>query len=373
MTHPTPRRGSWTLWTSVTEGLRNIRDGATLGAGLVLITAAVVGATTMADITTVSAVVADEAAYLDAGGDILVVVPAEGHLSASVCDRLPQLTGVRAAAAVTQLPAGVQLTGRPGSSQAIVVATSGVADLLGTPMPGADQAIAPKTIMERWLWDTRTLLQFDADDAAQQGVDLPAGPISIAATHDFRQLSEAASTSILLITTTNTPASECTVRIAPQYREDLRSALPAMLGETVTNPVQVADRIATGALSQDFSITFEQRGTRHAGLLAGAFSGFVFAIVLWTRRGRSALYASLGVPYTGGVVIRWTETLLPLWVGASWGTLLAVTASIARKTPVDIALEVGLRQGTCAALAASALVLLAALWRPQTLQALKDR
>ncbi|NTW40581.1 MAG: hypothetical protein HGA44_11965, partial [Cellulomonadaceae bacterium] len=181
-------------------------------------------------------------------------------------------------------------------------------------------------------------------------------------------------TGVLLLRAATGTTSTCYVRIEPPYREDLRAAIPAVLGETSTSPIQVADRLTAGAFAQDPATAFAQRSTRWAASAAGLVAGLLWAVIAWTRRGRAALYASIGVPYAGGVLIRWTEGAVVTLLGVLWGTALAVTTAVSlAHTDAGLALDLGARGGITAGTTALVVVVLAGLWRPQTLAALKDR
>jgi hypothetical protein len=164
------------------------------------------------------------------------------------------------------------------------------------------------------------------------------------------------------------------VRIEPQYRSTLRAAIPAVLGETSRAPINVADRLPAGPSAQDPSAAWAGRPTRWAPAAAGVVVGLLWAAIAWTRRGRSALYASIGVPYSGGVLLRWTEGAAVVLLGALWGCVLAVEiAALGVDVPLRVATSLVLRDGGAATAVALAVVVLVGLWRPPTLAALKDR
>lgn len=368
-----PGGPSWRARSSLAEGLSNLRDGALLATALVAFTAGLTGSALLADMTAAARILHAESSYLDSGGDLLVARhPQSEPLDAAACTNLGEIAGVRAAAAVDVTPAAAALVGRPESQQTLVTATDGVLDLFDLDALDASDALVAPTIAERWQWSPGTRFQLTAPDALRLGA--PAGVLRVAAVVDLGRLEEAASTGVLLLRPATGATSTCYVRIEPQYRQDLRAAIPAALGETATSPIQVLDRRAAGAFAQDPAAAYAQRSTRWAGSAAGVIAGLLWALVAWTRRGRAALYASIGVPYTGGVLIRWTEGGTALLLGVLWGTALAVAGAVAlAHTDIELALHLGGRGGLAAGTSAIVIVVLAGLWRPQTLTALKDR
>ena len=367
------RRSTWRARASLAEGLANLRDGALLGTALVAIATLVIGGALLTDVLTAARVVRAESAYLDAGGDLLVAQGQNGAtLDAARCVSLAHLTGVRTAFAVTVKPGAAELVGRPESRQALVLATAGVLDLFDAPDLGPDDVLLSQIIADRWQWDTGAHLQLDALSAVTLGA--PTGVLTVAGTVDLARLAEGASTGVLLLQPPTGPVDTCFVRIEPQYRDVLRATIPAVLGETSGRAVTVADRLPAGASAVDPVAAFDARTTRWSGAAAGAVVGLLWAIVAWTRRGRAALYASIGVPYSGGVLLRWTEGVTIVLVGALWGTLLATTVAVTLlDAPPTLAVDIALRGGALAAAVALALVVAVGLWRPSTLTALKDR
>lgn len=372
--HPRVERArGWRVRSWLREGALNLRDGAPLGVTLVTLVAVVLAAAVLLDVVTASRVVRGEQEYLDAGGDLLVATSSgDEPVDVPACLALEGVRGVRAVAAVSVRPGAAPLVGRPESSQTLVTATAGVLDLLRVPELGATEVVASHAIAERWQWAVGSHLQLDPAAAARLGA--PSGVLTVAAVADLALLSEGASTGVLAVAPPTGTADGCWLRIDPQYRSDLHAAVPAVLGETGTTSVTVADRLPAGPLAQDPAAAFAGRTTRWAGAAAGAVVGLVWCLVAWTRRGRAALYASLGVPWSGGVLIRWTEGACVVGVGTLWGVALGTTGAVVLAgAPPGLALDLALRAGAVALAVALTLVAAAGLWRPPTLAALKDR
>ncbi|MGY4645023.1 hypothetical protein [Cellulomonas sp. URHB0016] len=359
----------WRARASLGEGFANLRDGAWSSAALVAIATLVVGGALLADVTAAGHVLAAERAYLHAGGDLLVAQPTTDRpLDAARCDMLSGVQGVVAAAGVSITPAAGALTGRPDSAQTVVQATAGIVDLLGLPDLGTDEVVVSTVIADRWQWAPGSHLQL----ADAPGV--PHGVLTVAAVRDLGLLSEGASTGVLLVRQPAGDIDQCFVRIEPQYGKVLRDTLPAVLGETGNAAVNVSDRLPAGAFAQDPRAAWDGRATRWASAAAGLVVGLLWAVVAWTRRGRSALYASVGVPYSAGVLIRWTEGAGVVTLGTLWGAALALSVAASFvDLPLGVGVDIVLRGGLLALTVALFAVVLVGLWRPPTLAALKDR
>ncbi len=381
MTHTTWRAGS-----SISEGLRTLRDGGWLTATLVLIVTAVTAVTISVDLITVSGILAAERAYLDAGGDVIVaegqptnatitalqphtsggLQVGTGALDAARCAALTDLPGVRAAAAVSVLP-GTGLAGRPEATLTIGAATRGITDILDLADPNL-QVITTPTLAERWGWGPGTWIE--PVDPPQP---LPDGTLRLDAITPLDRLGQEWDTTVVIPRTAAGPADQCYLRIHPQYRDTLQATLPARLGESPALRIVVRDIIPTGPYSLDPSADFTSRVTRHAGLAGGALAGAILSLVMILRRGRAALYASVGVGYPDGVLIRWTEYLLPLIAGLAWGTGWALALATTTGTPLAVATGLGLRQAATVLATGAIIVVLTGLARPTTMTALKDR
>ncbi|MCL6537112.1 MAG: hypothetical protein K6T28_00755 [Acidothermus sp.] len=362
----------WRAASSLREGYLNVVAGGPFFCALLAIVAAVTATLITADLATVHRIVARESAFLRAGGDLLVVQRANDHIDARVCARVNAVAGVRTAFALSADVDGAVLAGRPDSHQTLAYATEGILRLYGLPYPGADGVIISKSIAERWQWRPGAVLAFTPSSGTAR--PLPTRPLRVAAIADLAKLGDAESTAILLLQPARGNADFCFVQIRPQDREILRSVLPAVFGDRAEARIQVSDVLPPAGQGGDPASEFRNRLTSDVSLMAGALIGLLWGVVTWMRRGRSALYASLGVPYAGGVLIRWTEGALVIGLGVLWGTTLAIAVATAvTDAAASQAIDLGVRHGLVAMTVALAMVALTGLWQPATLAALKER
>lgn len=368
-----PRNG-WRARHSVAEAVANVRGSGFLAVTVIAVVAVMVAAAVAVDLAAAHRIIAAEESYLASGGDLLIARPTSdgGVIDAAACASLSGVEGVRTAFALDVQTGAVGIVGRPETRQTVVTATSGVAALLGIEPLHADQAVVSTVIADRWQWSAGSRFQFEPDAASD--LNLPQGVLTTAAVADLGLISEGASTGVLLTRTETGTAQTCYVQVAAAYKDDLMEAIPALLGETSTEAIQVAERLPAGGFAQDPAHEFDARSTRWIGAAAGAIAGLLWAVVGWTRRGRAALYASLGVPWSGGILIRWTEGLIVVGAGILWGAVLGLGAAVTW-WGADPALGATMAvQHLCVALATGFIVVvLTGVPKPPTLAMLKDR
>ncbi|MFJ4232777.1 hypothetical protein [Cellulosimicrobium cellulans] len=348
--------------------------------------ALVVAGAVWADARAAGQVLATERTYLADGGDLLIAYSPDGSpVDAAACERLADVTGVRAAGSVSIGLLATGLAGRPEVTQTVVTVSpgtqgllmgrgrdAGLGDLAVVPGTGTRAAWVAPTLAERWAWGRGATLALTG--GAVDGMGLPTGTLTVAGVVDPGVLDEAASTGVLLVRPGVGPAQRCFLRVEPPYREVLTAAVPSLLGDGAGQQVQVVDRLPTGAAASDPGVAYEHRPTRWAGAAAGLVVGLLWCVVAWTRRGRAALYDTLGVRVGEAVLVRWTEGAVVLLVGVAWGIAWGISSAVVvSEVPQEVAVELGLRGGALAIGTLAPFVLAAAAWRPRTLAALKDR
>lgn len=367
-------RHTWRARHSIAEAAANVRGSGLLAVTLIAVVAVVVGSAVVVDLVAGQSVVTAEETYLASGGDLLIASVASDteSIDAAACVRLSAVNGVLTAFALDVHTGAARLVGRPESQQTVVTATAGVVALWGLEPLGADQAMASTLIADRWQWASGSRFQFDPDVARE--LELPQGVIETVAVVDLDLISEGASTGVLLLRPATGTSQSCYVQVRAAYKADVIAAMPALLGETSRQSIQVVERRPAGAFAQDPASDFSSRSTRWIGAAAGAVAGSLWAVVGWTRRGRAALYDSIGVPWSGGVLIRWGEGLIVVGAGTLWGSCLGWAVAVTWWR-VDPALAAAMApQHLVAAFAAGfVLVVLAGIPTPRTLAMLKDR
>jgi hypothetical protein len=371
----TGRQSTWR--TGFVEGLRNIVAAPFLFGALSMAVALLVGGAITADLAVINGIVANERAFLDAGGDLLrASVRDWGAIDAARCAAVEHVDGVSAASAMSARQ--VRLAGRPDHAQTVLQASAGLETIVGAPLLGEGQAIASQVVAERWEWRAGTLIALlpDAVLGAQTGGASwtpPEGVLTLAATPDTSRLGDQASTAIIVAGAAVGDADECIVQAEPQALDSIEAALPAMLGEGAIGTVDVQRQVFTGAFGPDPAGEFAARPTRMVGIAAGIIVGVLLAFITWTRRQRAALYATLGMTYTSGVILRASEAIYPALLGIAWGALWAALAGTGFGLAPHVSAVTAALHALAAAATAIAVIAIVSLWRPPTLQALKDR
>jgi len=368
-THGTER---WRARDSINEALVNVYRGGAIMVAVIAIIVGVTAAAVAGDLTAGNRIVASEATYIAAGGDLIIARPGnDGSLDASACARVSTVNGVIRSFSLDVEVGAAAIAGRPEVQQTVVTATLPVVDLLHISNMTATDVVASRILADRWSWQVGSIVGLEPSDIERPVV--PTGLRTVVAVRDLELLSEGASTGLLTIRPAVGPTQSCFVQVQRAYRDDIIAALPALLAERADQPVQVAPRLPEGRFAQNSAHDFDSRPTRFVGLGAGVVAGFLWTVVMWMRRGRAALYASLGVPWSGGVLIRWGEGVVVTVSGLAWGAILGavlakmhglegwdVTSIVAGHVFVAVAVDV-------------IVVVVAALWKPAILFALKDR
>lgn len=360
------------------KALRNIVAAPFLFGALTLAIALLTGVAIAADLLTINHILTNERAFLAAGGDLLrASVREQGVIDAAECAHVAQLNGVIAASAIT--PRQARISGRPDHTQTVLEASDGIETIVGGPKLGAGEAFASQVVAKRWDWQPGTRLKFVAETPVIGLPDdgepwqPPSEVLTITATPDTTRLGDQAASAIFLPRAAIGTATECVVQVEPAAIATVEAALPALLGEDDGRLINVQRQIFTGEFGPDPAAEFTARPTRQVRLTVGAVIGLLLAFVAWSRRQRSALYATLGLNYASGFALRAIEAVYPALAGIAWGTVWATLVGVIAGLGPRVAVQTAILHALTAASIALAVILLVSLWRPPTLQALKDR
>lgn len=326
----------WKLGVAAGEGLRNWRHGRWLTALATLFIAAAMSATAITDAIAIDRLVRDEAAWEDAGGRVLVATNADaGGIDRAACEGVARLDGVSASVSLTRLEARAGVANAPEANLPLVAAGEGIGRLLG--LEPAAGAILPRDLASGigvGPGDTITLVPGTAASDALAVDMLPTAPVPVAAVTDTGVLAEDFAYAVLLPTSASGRAGSCYVRAAPGYLADVRAALPALLASDGQPPV-VADRLVGGAYARDFAAEYADRGLKQAPWAVGASAALLWLLLVWIRRSRDGLYATLGADSSTRTVIRTSEGTALVVVATALAAL--VTAGVLRMTVASVA------------------------------------
>ncbi len=365
----------WRLSVAVGEGLRNWQHGRWLTVLASVFTAAAFAAPTIVDATGIDRLVQDELAWARAGGRVLVLTNEEGGgIDRAACESSVRIEGISAAAALTRLPQRAGAVNAPQANLPLVAAGEGLGPLLGlAPAPGV---ILPPDVAEGLGVAAGDDLHLTAlTDASAPTAALPVldGPLTVSAVADTAVLGEQYAYAVLLPTSASGTASTCMVRVRAGYLDAARDALPALLGQDGQDAV-VADRLIGGTYARDFSAEYAERGLKQAPWLSGAAVSLLWLLLVWIRRGRDGLYATLGADRATRTVVRIAEGLTLVLTSACAAAVVVAGMTAALTTSPAAVVGDVVRHLTIATAVAVLGVLASALVPLRSpLAALKDR
>lgn len=385
------RTSGWSSRALAREAFRNTLSGRWFSLAIVLtVLAATVGALYV-DATQVAAIHRTEQKFLMDGGNIIEITRSENEakVDAAACSAMGKSTDVIAASAVSSRLEGTHITGRPESMQSIHYATAGFEKIAGSSVTlGANQAISSKIIAERWLASPGAVVGFEPG----KGLDSYATIVDVV---NMERLGDPFTTTLVMATPATGEADSCFVMAQPWAIERVIQRAPALLGDTKENPLRAGSLQQTGDYFVPFSEQYEERSTAFIPVVTGGAIGLVGAMLLWIRRGRYALYSTLGLSYWQVVQLRLYEWGILLALGVLPGTAIALSltlglglgniydlgglygfsdltglvTSISAKFWAESIVANGLLVGLCGFV----VIALAAPLKPSTLAALKDR
>lgn len=385
----------WTPPALIREAYRNTVSGRWFSVAIVLIIMGATVSATMVDAANVSDIHAAEQRFLADGGNIVQIAGTEGEakVNAAACSALSHSPDVIASSAVSSRVDGARLAGRPEAMQTIHYATAGFEKIAGSSVTlDAGQALSAASIAERWRYSTGALIGFEP----AQGLD---PSVEVADVVDMARLGDAYTTTLVLLAPATGTADTCLVLVEPWAIDRVIERSPAALGDTKENPLRAASLQQLGDYFVPFGEQYDNRSTAYVPLIAGAAVGLVAAMLMWIRRGRYALYSTLGLKYSQVVQLRLYEWAILLALGVLPGITIALASSLSfgfgqgfvssdQATSSQVASRIsdlaepisvtywvqsiafnGLLVGCCAFL----VIALFAPFKPATLAALKDR
>ena len=223
------RLGSWRTREAVREGVVSLISGRWTTAILLLFAGYGIGVPAAIDAAFLTDVARDEAAFVAAGGYVLVASNDDhGGVDAVKCDALRGIAGVRAAAALTRRDGTVVFGHAPGQQLTAVEATTGVFDLLGLPDPPQPAVVIPSDIAERGgLTSGATVtLSGTADDSSGLTSEIALH----AAVTDTTLVGDAMSTGLLVPVIPRGSAERCLVAAEAAAYQSLGESLGVLRG-----------------------------------------------------------------------------------------------------------------------------------------------
>lgn len=327
------RSARWKVAVATGEGLRNWRNGRWLTILATVFIVAAVAVPAIVDGLSISRLVDDERAWEAAGGRMLVVTnDTTGGIDRAACESAARVDGIAASASLTRLTVRAGVPNAPDAKLPLAAVSEGIGPLLGL-KPSAGGAILPHDIADRIGiqvgGSVRLTAEVDPKDPGGASL-LPDGPITVGAVADTSVLGADYAYAVLLPTSASGLAAMCIVEAQPGEVASVRAVLPTLLSTAGQDSV-VADRLIGGEYARDFSAEYATRGLKQSPWLVGAAISLLWLLLVWMRRGRDGLYATLGADRPTRTIIRMTEGLTLIGTSALMG-VVALSAVLALAT-----------------------------------------
>jgi hypothetical protein len=330
---------SWRISQLGSEALRNMVAMPLRAAITVSLFAAIFGGLAVTDFQ-VTEEVLNLRADLDAHGARVVIATGEGGLSAARCDALRGLAGVTAAGGV-RLGDPVTLRSAPRLRFQSGAVTAGILEVWDPTFTGEYGAgfVVGGSFAEELAVTPGTVLVLSDSRLDRIGVVL-----------NVKDRNRAVDRWLMEVVAPAGRISECWVEFSPGSLNVAVSLLGAWF-EPQARQVVVRPLIPTGEFTRDPTRELAARPQAGAWLPLGLIVGLVTSLLTWLRRSEAGLYAALGVPATGLVLMAHIEAtaLIALsWVvGGAWA--VALTEVLSGGVGIDQAI-VALRSSASAAL-----------------------
>lgn len=367
-------RLGWAPGAVTAEGWNHARTGRWTSAGLVAVVMAGCASIGAWDAVTSDHVARLERRWIAEGGTTLqaVVGDYEYRLSSDRCAAVAsgRNSAVLGAAGLARRADPVAITSRPGSQVTFVVAGQDVWRVAGRSGSTSRGALVPASLAAQLLVSDGDYVRVSSA-AGTRGDDLPARALRIDVIDDDALPS--AFLGIVVASADSFEAQACVVRTTPAALSSVALALPGLASDD--SGVRVTSLAgAHGALALDLHQEWRHRPTRWLWVAVSLLASAFWSVILWSRREQTALLTSLGLARPGLLLLRATEWLTLVSVGAVWGACSGAAIAIGSGVGVWRALDVTCRTTLAVCLLASVLVSPALTGRRRALlHDLKDR
>ncbi|UZN04082.1 hypothetical protein [Cellulomonas sp. S1-8] len=359
-------RRPWPWSLLVAEGVRTARADRWTSAMVVAVVAWVCAGIGAADAVDVSRAVRAEQAWIEAGAYVMRVQGAIRDddrlpLPAAVCEQLSDVDGVSGAFWATPRSDASSFAHVPGGRFSMVDVSPGVWAFLDVDVPPVPAVVVSEGLARR------------TGVADGSPVRVGESDVVTARTSFVAVLGNDLDGALLVPSGPRERADACFIRTDASHVEGVAELARAALGWEGTDAV-VSPRLHGDEFTVDFSRAHEERELRWAWVAGGAFMAVIWALILWFRRGQTAIYATFGVTTARRVVLRVAEWSVLAGPGLLAGWALGCLVALALGADARSALTQTSVQAMAAVSMASALVVLVSVRPAGTLiDQLKDR
>ena len=370
------RQRVWPLGLSAREGVATARTGRWTSVLIVIAVAWAIAAPGIADAVGVTKVIESERAWIDAGGQVLVVTGAreEGQAApvpALVCDRLSRIDGIDASFALKRSDSNGSVSHVPGGRASIYDVSAGALPFLAVAPSDRPVVIATTGFAERTGvtdGDAVTIVRRAGGTTTAGASDLLTVRVADAIT-----MGEEFDGALLMPARLTDTADACYVRTDAAHHSAVEAALPAYLAydgkPAIPNP-----RLFESEFTTDYTTAYEDRPLRWLWVPAAALLGLLWAMLQWFRRSHIAIYSTFGMRAPSRLAMQVAEWAVLAGTGALFGWALGITGALALGARTTQALELVSTHAALTLIGASLIVIILGLRPTGTLlNALKDR
>lgn len=367
---------AWPVRLAAREGLATARTGRWTSLLMALAVLWLVAAPAAADAVSVSRLIDDEQAWIDAGGHVYVVTGAktdgeQNPIPVQACESLRGVTGVLGAFALARTQDAGTLSQIPGGRASLYDVSSGALPFLGAAPADGGAVLATAGFAER-----TGVVDGETDTVVRRGplgtVPDASDPLTVRVVNTAI-MGDEFDGALLVPSQLGPTADSCYVRTDAAHDQALASALPALLAHE-GDPAIPNPRLFASDFTVDYSHAFEERPLRWLWVPAAALLGLLWAMLQWFRRSHVAIYATFGMGQAPRLAMQLAEWGALAAVGAAWGWGLGVAGALALGAHPAQALGLVTIHAVLTVAGASVVVVVLGLRPAGTLlNALKDR
>lgn len=365
----------WPLGLAAREGVATARHGRWTSLLVIVAIAACIAVPGAADSVAVSKLIADEQAWIAAGGHVFVVTGARiadraNPVAAVACDRLTQLDGVVAAFAMLPDSGRGAFSHIPGGRVPVYTASPGVTRFLGAASTAGAPVIVTAGLASRTGVHNGEVVHVQGYNGLVATATSAPLTVRIA---DSTVLGEEYDGALLMPTLLTGDADSCFVRTDSAHYSAIQAALPALLAHE-GQPAIAQPRLFSSQFTVDYTHAFEDRAFRWLWVAAASLLLLIWVITQWFRRSQLAIYATFGMRAASRQVMQVSEWAVLAAFGLPWGWGLGVVWALALGASPETAVLQVSSHAMLTILAATVAVVVVGL-RPtgSLLDALKDR
>ncbi|WNM24691.1 hypothetical protein [Demequina capsici] len=300
---------AWPASLAASEGARTARTGRWTSVLIIVAVALLTAAPAVADTLGVTSLIEHEAAWVAAGGRVLIATgpSADGAstpLDARTCEGLSGLDGVTGSFALKDTAQVATLAHLPGGRVSMYDVSSGAFDLLGIDAAADGVVIVSGGLSERTgVVDGDTVSVAVVEGSGTMGQTSAPLRVRVADTSRLGDQFDGALFTPALLTG---DADTCYVETDAAHYATVKDSLSSLLASEA-GPAVVATRLLQSEFTVDYTTAFQDRPLRWLWAAAALVLSLLWAMVQWFRRSQIAIYATFSMKAFPRMLMQATE------------------------------------------------------------------